>query len=41
MKQRWMSSTGRLVTVAVVRLVCAQHGHVVNGVEVPCGNTRT
>ena len=22
------------------RLVCAQHGHVVNGVQVPCGNTR-
>ena len=25
----------------VSRLVCAQHGHVVNGVQVPCGNTRT
>ena len=24
----------------VVLLVCAQHGHVVNGVQVPCGNTR-
>ena len=24
----------------VSRLVCAQHGHVVNGVQVPCGNTR-
>ena len=23
------------------RLVCAQHGHVVNGVQVPCRNTRT
>jgi hypothetical protein len=32
--------TGRLVGVALARLVCAQHGHVVNGVQVPCGNTR-
>jgi len=32
--------TGRLVEVALARLVCAQHGHVVNGVQVPCGNTR-
>jgi hypothetical protein len=24
----------------MARLVCAQHGHVVNGVQVPCGNTR-
>jgi hypothetical protein len=24
----------------MMRLVCAQHGHVVNGVQVPCGNTR-
>jgi hypothetical protein len=24
----------------MMRLVCAQHGHVVNGVEVPCRNTK-
>ena len=23
-----------------MRLVCAQHGHVVNGVQVPCRNTK-
>jgi hypothetical protein len=30
----------RAVRAWVTRLVCAQHGHVVNGVRVPCGNTR-
>ena len=24
----------------MARLVCAQHGHVVNGVQVPCRNTK-
>ena len=26
--------------VGASRLVCAQHGHVVNGVQVPCRNTK-
>ena len=26
---------------SLYRLVCAQHGREVNGVEVPCRNTRT
>jgi hypothetical protein len=30
-----------LSTVVQHRLVCVQHGHAVNGVQVPCGNTRT
>ncbi len=29
------------IGVAVSRLVFAQHGRVVNGVKVPCRNTRT
>jgi hypothetical protein len=37
---REIIETGRLVVVVMTRLVCAQHGHVVNGVQVPSGNTR-
>ena len=37
---REIIKTGRPVVIALVRLVCAQHGHVVNGVQVPCKNTR-
>ena len=40
MKLREIIETERLVVVVMTRLVCAQHGHVVNGVQVPCGNTR-
>ena len=40
LKLRESNETGRLVAVVMTRLVCAQHGHVVNGVQVPCGNTR-
>ena len=32
--------TRELIRRCHARLVCAQHGHVVNGVQVPCGNTR-
>ena len=32
--------TERLVGVALAQLVCSQHGHLVNGVQVPSGNTR-
>ena len=34
-------SGGCALGVGHLRLVCAQHGHVVNGVQVPCRNTRT
>jgi len=37
---RKIIETGRLVVVVMTRLVCAQHGHVVNGVQVPCRNTK-
>jgi len=38
----WNSSRSRtaMSPLALPRLVCAQHGHVVNGVQVPCRNTR-
>jgi hypothetical protein len=41
LKLRKSIETGRLVGVVMSRIVCAQHGHVVNGVQVPCRNTRT
>ena len=33
---RKIIETGRLIGVAVARLVCAQHGRSPNGVQVPC-----
>ena len=37
---RKIIETGRLVGVVMTRLVCAQHGHSPNGVQVPCMKTR-